>query len=93
MVILNKLVVVVVVEFPLAGVPRRGRGCPLSCPLSLSELVHLSNFIPRLLSVDPSHQGIPEARSVSIARVASGFDFGLSLDGFLLKLLASCVLL
>ena len=37
MVILNKLVVVVVVvEFRLAGVPRRGRGCPLSCPLSLS---------------------------------------------------------
>ena len=35
MVILNKLVVVVVVEFP--GVPRRGRGCPLS----LSELVSL----------------------------------------------------
>ena len=91
MVILNKLVVVVVVvEFPLAGVPRRGRGCPFSCPLSLSELVHVSNFIPRLLSVVPSHQGIPEATSVSIA---SGFDFGLSLDGFLLKLLASCVLL
>ena len=84
MVILNKLVVVVVVEFP--GVPRRGRGCPLS----LSEVVHVSNLIPRLLSVVPSHHGIPEARSVSIA---SGFDFGLSLDGFLLKLLASCVLL
>ena len=84
MVILNKLVVVVVVEFP--GVARPGRGCPLS----LSELVHVSNLIPRLLSVVPSHQGIPEARSVSIA---SGFDFGLSLDGFLLKLLASCVLL
>ena len=87
MVILNKLVVVVV-EFP--GVPRPGRGCPLSCPLSLSELVHVSNLIPRLLSVVPSHQGIPEARSESIA---SGFDFGLSVDGFLLKLLASCVLL
>ena len=83
MVILNKLLVVVV-EFP--GVPRPGRGCPLS----LSELVHVSNLIPRLLSVVPSHQGIPEARSVSIA---SGFDFGLSLDSFLLKLLASCVLL
>ena len=51
MVILNKLVVVVV-EFP--GVPRPGRGCPLS----LSELVHVSNLIPRLLSVVPSHQGI-----------------------------------
>ena len=83
MVILNKLVVVVV-EFP--GVPRRGRGCPLS----LSEVVHVSNLIPRLLSVVPSHHGIPEARSVSIA---SGFDFGLSLDGFFLKLLASCELL
>ena len=87
MVILNKLLVVVV-EFP--GVPRPGWGCPLSCPLSLSELVHVSNLIPRLLSVVPSHQGIPEARSVSIA---SGFDFGLSPDGFWLKLLASCVLL
>ena len=54
MVILNKLLVVVV-EFP--GVPRPGWGCPLSCPLSLSELVHVSNLIPRLLSVVPSHQG------------------------------------
>ena len=86
MVILNKLVVVVVVVVEFPGVPRPGRGCPLS----LSELVHVSNLIPRLLSVVSSHQGIPEARSVSIA---SGFDFGLSLDGFLLKLLASCVLL
>ena len=83
MVILNKLVVVVV-EFP--GVPRPGWGCPLS----LSELVHVSNLIPRLLSVAPPTKESRKRESVSIA---SGFDFGLSLDGFLLKPLASCVLL
>ena len=59
--------------------------------VSLSELfVHVSNLIPRLLSVVPSHPRIPEARKVPIS---SGFDFCSSLDGFLLKFLASRVLL
>ena len=44
--ILNRLVVVV--EFP--GVPRRGRGC------SSAKLAHVSNLIPRLLSVTPPTQ-------------------------------------
>ena len=62
--ILNRLVVVV--EFP--GVPRRGRGCPSA------KLVHVSDLIPRLLSVAP-----PKIR-FSLPEFLG--DFGLSVAAF-----------